>query len=95
MPLSTAMRRGELLNTTWPNVDFEQRTVEVPSKEDTKYIWQWHIKDTDRRTFPLTDEGKNKGRPTNITVYQPSTHNNETERTRTLNLKIDSPLVRL
>ncbi len=56
MALSTAMRRGELLNTTWSDIDFEKQTVEVSPKKDTKHTWEWHIKDTDRRTLPLTEE---------------------------------------
>jgi integrase len=56
MALCTGMRRGELLNTTWSDIDFEHKCVDVSPKKDTEYIWEWHIKDTDRRTLPLTDE---------------------------------------
>jgi integrase len=35
---------------------FDRKTVEVSPKKDTNYTWQWYIKDTDRRTLPLTDE---------------------------------------
>jgi hypothetical protein len=44
--------------------------------------------------LPLTDEGKNKRRPTNITAYQPSTCNSEAEATRTPNLRIVRPKLR-
>jgi len=54
--LSTAMRRGELLNCVWENVDFEEQTIEVSPKEDTPETWKWLIKDTDRRILPLTEE---------------------------------------
>ena len=54
--LTTAMRRGELLNTIWSDIDFEKETIEVSPKTDTDQTWQWHIKDTDRRTLPLTEE---------------------------------------
>lgn len=54
--LCTGMRRGELLNTTWQDIDFERKTIDVAPKEDTKETWEWHIKDTDRRTLPLTEE---------------------------------------
>ncbi len=54
--LCTAMRRGELLNTTWWDIDFENMTIDVAPKKDTSHTWEWHIKDTDRRTLPLTPE---------------------------------------
>jgi hypothetical protein len=56
MALCTGMRRGELLNTTWKDIDFEHKSVDVSPKKDAEYMWEWHIKDTDRRTLPLTDE---------------------------------------
>lgn len=54
--LCTGMRRGEMLNTTWRDVDFAGQKIHVSPKQDTKYTWEWHIKDTDRRSLPLTDE---------------------------------------
>ena len=54
--LCTGMRRGELLNATWRDIDFERKTIEVAPKKDTKYVWEWHIKDTERRTSPLAEE---------------------------------------
>ena len=54
--LCTGMRRGELLNTIWTNIDFEKQVIHVTPKDDTEYTWKWYIKDTDRRTLPLTDE---------------------------------------
>jgi len=54
--LCTGMRRGELLNTTWRDIDFERKTIEVAPKKNSKYVWEWHVKDTERRTLPLTDE---------------------------------------
>jgi len=55
MGLCTAMRWGELMNTTWMDIDFENKTVEVSPKKDTAHTWEWHIKDTHRRTLPLTN----------------------------------------
>ena len=53
--LSTGLRRGELLNCTWRDVDFEEQTIKVFPKANTAETWEWLIKDTDRRTLPLTD----------------------------------------
>ena len=54
--LATAMRRAELLNCTWADVDFDAQTIEVNPKKNTKDTWEWLIKDADRRTLPLTEE---------------------------------------
>ena len=54
--LATAMRRAELLNCTWADVDFDAQTIEVNPKKNTKDTWEWLIKDADQRTLPLTGE---------------------------------------
>jgi len=54
--LASAMRRAELLNCTWADVDFDAQTIEVNPKENTKDTWKWLIKDSDHRTLPLTEE---------------------------------------
>ncbi len=54
MCLGTGMRRGELMNTTWRDIDFANMTVEVSPKKNRVDTWEWHTKDTDRRTLPLT-----------------------------------------
>jgi integrase len=54
--LCTGMRRGELLNTTWRDVDFARQTIKVSPKKDSQTTWEWHIKDAERRILPLTDE---------------------------------------
>jgi integrase len=56
MCLATGMRRGELMNATWRDIDFANMTVEVSPKKKHADTWEWHIKDTDRRTLPLTAE---------------------------------------
>ncbi|MFC1633569.1 tyrosine-type recombinase/integrase [Planctomycetota bacterium] len=53
--LSTALRRGELLNCTWADIDFEEQTIKVSPKANTDGTWEWLIKDTDWRILPLTD----------------------------------------
>ncbi len=52
----TGMRKGELLNLTWRDIDFENQVVHVTAKADTESTWQWDIKDHDERTLPLTEE---------------------------------------
>ena len=52
--LCTGMRRSELLNCTWTDVDFEEMTISVAPKTNTDYTWEWLIKDSDRRELPLT-----------------------------------------
>lgn len=54
--LCTGMRRGELLNVTWPDIDFVDRKIYVSPKSDSKSTWEWSIKDTNRREVPLTNE---------------------------------------
>ena len=54
--LNTGLRRGELLNITWCDIDFEKQVVEATPKRDTDQTWEWHIKDTERRRVPLTGE---------------------------------------
>jgi len=53
--LSTALRRGEILNCAWGDIDFEEQTIKVSPKANTTETWEWLIKDTDCRTLPLTD----------------------------------------
>jgi integrase len=54
--LAAAMRRAELLNCTWGDVDLDAQTIEVNHKQNTKETWEWLIKDADHRTLPLTEE---------------------------------------
>ncbi len=54
MCLATGMRRGELMNIAWRDIDFANMTVEVSPKKNRTDTWEWHVKDTDRRTLPLT-----------------------------------------
>jgi integrase len=42
------------MNTTWRDIDFARMTVDVSPKKDGEDTWEWHIKDTERRTLPLT-----------------------------------------
>ena len=50
------MRRSELLNLVWSNIDFDEMVFEVSPKRNTKETWEWRIKDTDRRFLPLKED---------------------------------------
>ena len=46
--LHTGMRKSELLNLKWSDIDFDQQTVTVQAKDD------WHTKNYRSRTIQLT-----------------------------------------
>jgi integrase len=54
--MTTAMRRGEILNLTWRDIDFDNHQIHINPKENTEYTWLWLIKDNERRSVPLTEE---------------------------------------
>jgi integrase len=54
--LCTGLRRGELLDCLWSNIDFGEHTITVTPKGDPAETWKWLIKDCDSRTVPLTEE---------------------------------------
>ena len=56
LALTTGMRKGELLNMVWSDIDFGEMTIEVTPKNNTDETWKWLIKDTDERTLPLTED---------------------------------------
>lgn len=56
LALTTAMRKGELLNLAWNDIDFERQTITVTPKANTSKTWLWEIKDAEERVLPLTDE---------------------------------------
>ena len=58
LAITTGMRKSELLNLVWDDVDFEGMTIEVNPKENTPQLWEWQIKDSDHRSLPLRDDVK-------------------------------------
>jgi len=56
LALVTALRKSELLNLTWGDIDFEEYTLLVSPKQDAEETWEWKIKDTDCRILPLTED---------------------------------------
>jgi integrase len=53
---TAGLRRGEISNLTWRDLDFENLSIEISPKEPSDEVWGWQPKDTDRRIVPLTDE---------------------------------------
>ncbi len=58
LAITTGMRKSEMLNLVWDDVDFEGMTIEVNPKESTDATWEWQIKDSDHRSLPLRDDVK-------------------------------------
>ena len=54
--LCSGMRRGELLNLTWQDIDFEKKIIHICPKDETEFTWKWQVKDKDRREAPITEE---------------------------------------
>lgn len=52
--ITTAMRRGEILNLTVDEIDFSAGFIEIHPKSDTARTWAWSIKDAEVRRVPLT-----------------------------------------
>ena len=53
---TAGLRRGEVLNLTLNDIDFDQGKVIVQPKADSKHTWRWPVKDKERRELPLVDE---------------------------------------
>jgi len=53
--LQTGMRRGELLNLCWWDLDFDKYTIDITGKDNTDETWEWLIKDNEERTVPISE----------------------------------------
>jgi integrase len=53
---TAGLRRGEVLNLTFSDIDFAKGRLIVQPKEDTRYTWRWVVKDKDRREVPRVGE---------------------------------------
>jgi integrase len=51
--VSAGLRRGELLNLRWSDIDFENGSITVQSHEDTASGWRFEPKGREKRTVPL------------------------------------------
>jgi integrase len=53
--LQTGMRRGELLNLCWSDIDFDEYVIDITGKDVTGETWEWLIKDHEERTVPISE----------------------------------------
>ena len=53
---TAGLRRGEVLNLTVKDVDFNHGVVCVQPKKETEFTWRWQVKDKDVREVPLIEE---------------------------------------
>ena len=53
--LQTGMRRGELLNMVWSDIDFDEYVIDITGKDDIDETWEWLIKDHEERTVPISE----------------------------------------
>jgi integrase len=49
----TSLRKGEVLNLTVNDIDFERQLVRIRPKKETGYLWPWEPKDHEIRDLPL------------------------------------------
>jgi integrase len=52
----SGLRRREMLNLTWADIDFENQRVRVVPKNSTKYTIEWEPKDHENRVVPISDQ---------------------------------------
>jgi integrase len=50
------LRRGEILNLTWTDIDFENQQIYVRAKDSTERTIEWEPKDHEAREVPMSDE---------------------------------------
>jgi integrase len=50
------LRLGEVLNLTWPDVDFERSRIRIVRKDASEHRAAWTPKDKDMRVLPLPDQ---------------------------------------
>ncbi len=56
MAYGSGLRRGEILNLTWADIDFENQLIRIVPKEETAETIEWEPKDHESRVVPLSDE---------------------------------------
>ena len=53
---TAGLRRGEILNLTVNDIDFDKGKVIVQPKKESKGTWRWVVKDKERRELPLVPD---------------------------------------
>ena len=54
--IQTGMRRGELLNMVWSDIDFDRCRIDISHKDDIPETWEWLIKDHEERPVPISEQ---------------------------------------
>lgn len=52
----SGLRRGEILNLIWADIDFENQQIRIAPKEETAKTLEWEPKDHENRVVPMSDE---------------------------------------
>ena len=52
----SGLRRGEILNLTWADIDFENQRIHVSSKASSQNLIEWEPKDHENRVVPISAE---------------------------------------
>lgn len=52
----SGLRRNEILNLTWMNIDFENQLITVAAKKESKKLLAWDPKSRRNRVVPMSDE---------------------------------------
>jgi integrase len=52
----SGLRRGEILNLIWADVDFESHRIRVAPKKETEMMLEWEPKDHENRVLPVPEE---------------------------------------
>ena len=52
----SGLRRAEILNLTWSDIDFDNKQLKVTPKQQTETTIEWEPKDHEARVIPMTDQ---------------------------------------
>ena len=51
----SGLRRGEILNLTWSDIEFDAQLIRIVPKKQDRHILEWEPKDHEMRTVPVSD----------------------------------------